>query len=140
MHSYIRTHPFKFIYYVRTICIYPESNWSFTNTIFPPGDLDFKQSQVDPPGSPRGGQKIHKPRLRHLLNEFKDGKITSKAVEDVLSLYPYEDIIHTKVDHHRSLRKGFPEVIYGKGKSENQILDIIKMLTERKAINEKIVN
>ena len=64
-----------------------------------------------------------------MLNEFKDGKITSKAVEDVLSLYPYEDIIHTKVDHHRSLRKGFPEVIYGKGKSENQILDIIKTLS-----------
>ena len=76
-----------------------------------------------------GGAKIDKKELSHLLNEFKAGKITSEAVEDILSLFPYEDIVHTKVDHHRSLRKGFPEVIYGKGKTPNQILDIIKALS-----------
>ena len=74
-------------------------------------------------------RKIDKIRLGHLLDEFKDGKITSEEIEDILSLFPYEDIMHTKVDHHRSLRKGFPEVIYGKGKSPNQILEIIKALT-----------
>ena len=76
-----------------------------------------------------GGAKIDKKELSHLLNEFKAGKITSEAVEDILSLFPYEDIVHTKVDHHRSLRKGFPEVFFGKGKSPNQILDIIKALS-----------
>ena len=75
------------------------------------------------------GIKIDKIRLRHLLDEFKAGKITSEEFEDILALFPYEDIMHTKVDHHRSLRKGFPEVIYGKGKSPNQILEIIKALT-----------
>ncbi len=82
------------------------------------------------------GVKIDKIQLRHLLDEFKDGKITSEAIEDVLSLFPYEDIVHTKVDHHRALRKGFPEVIYGKGKSANQILEIIKALT---ATTDKIL-
>ena len=80
--------------------------------------------------------KIDKIRLRHLLDEFKAGKITSEEIEDVFSLFPYEDIVHTKVDHHRSLRKGFPEVIYGKGKSPNQILEIIKALT---ATTDKIL-
>ena len=82
------------------------------------------------------GPTIDKTRLRHLLEEFKNGKISSEEIEDVFSLFPYEDIIHTKVDHHRVLRKGFPEVIYGKDKSPNQVLEIVQALS---ATTDKIL-
>ena len=82
------------------------------------------------------GTTIDKTRLRNLLEEFKEGRLSSKEIEDIFSLFPYEDIIHTKVDHHRPLRKGFPEVIYGKGKSPNQVLEIVQALS---ATSDKIL-
>ena len=41
---------------------------------------------------------------------------------------PYEDIGFAKVDHHRALRKGFPEVVFGQGKSPEQIAHLIESL------------
>jgi len=45
-----------------------------------------------------------------------------------LKSLPFEDLGYARVDHHRSLRKGFPEVIWGEGKSSGQILSIMKQL------------
>jgi NCAIR mutase (PurE)-related protein len=48
-----------------------------------------------------------------------------------LKSLPFEDLGHSKVDHHRTLRKGFPEVIWGEGKTAEQILSIMKGLKEK---------
>jgi len=45
-----------------------------------------------------------------------------------LKTLPFEDIGYARIDHHRSLRKGFPEVIWGEGKTSGQILSIMKQL------------
>lgn len=68
--------------------------------------------------------------LDNLLNDFKEDKISLSAVTDRLKTLPFEDLEHTKLDHHRQLRNGYPEVIYGEGKTYEQLCDIINRLLE----------
>ena len=70
-------------------------------------------------------------KLEDLLKKVKLGKITlDKALAELKSL-PFEDLGFTRIDHHRSLRKGFPEAIWGEGKTSGQILSIIKQLKRK---------
>ena len=62
--------------------------------------------------------------LKKLLADFKNGKKDETDVLDELRHLPFEDIGYAKIDHHRHLRKGFPEVVYGGGKTEEQIIGI----------------
>lgn len=66
--------------------------------------------------------------LQKLLEDVANGTVT---VEDALSkikIQPYEDLGFAKVDHHRGVRQGANEVIYGAGKSKKQILDIAQRI------------
>ena len=63
--------------------------------------------------------------LRQLLSKFQKGNISIDEMISRLSVLPYENLEFAKVDHHRALRKGFPEVIYGQGKTAEQIISII---------------
>ncbi len=67
-------------------------------------------------------------KLRELLREHKDGKLSEEEVLSALKYLPFEDLGFAKVDHHRTLRTGFPEVVYGKGKSDDQILTIAESI------------
>jgi pyridinium-3,5-biscarboxylic acid mononucleotide synthase len=62
--------------------------------------------------------------LAILLQKVQTGKLTIEEAIKELSVLPYEDIGHTKLDHHRSLRTGFPEVIFGQGKTLKQLVEI----------------
>lgn len=63
--------------------------------------------------------------IKKLLKEFKKGDLDiSQAVEKLKEL-PYTDIGHTKIDNHRELRTGYPEVIFCQGKTNEQVRDII---------------
>lgn len=66
--------------------------------------------------------------LKELLTEFKAGLISEAEVVGRLKNLPYEDLEFAKVDHHRSLRRGFPEVIFGEGKGIPQIRAIAEKL------------
>jgi len=66
--------------------------------------------------------------LRQLLEEVKAGTLDIEAALDRLKLFPYEDIGFAKIDHHRSLRKGFPEVVLCQGKTVEQITEIVERL------------
>jgi hypothetical protein len=48
-----------------------------------------------------------------------------------LKVLPYEDLGYARIDHHRSLRKGFPEVVFCQGKTTEQSVEIIKRLSEK---------
>jgi NCAIR mutase (PurE)-related protein len=63
--------------------------------------------------------------LRSLFQNLKNGDIDIDYVLDRLKQLPFEDLECANVDHHRSLRQGFPEVILGEGKSVGQIEKII---------------
>ena len=66
--------------------------------------------------------------LRSLLTALQEGKYDVEQTLDRLRLFPYEDLGYAKVDHHRQLRKGFPEVIYCPGKTAEQVVEIIHRL------------
>ncbi|MFO7850222.1 MAG: nickel pincer cofactor biosynthesis protein LarB [Spirochaetia bacterium] len=70
-------------------------------------------------------------QLEEILNSFKDGSAGLKeALEAVQDLY-YKDIGHTKIDTHRAERTGYPEVIFCRGKSSEQIGDIVSAMAEK---------
>lgn len=64
--------------------------------------------------------------LKTLLQDVADGKVDVEQGLDQLRDLPFRDIGHTKIDLHRSLRNGFPEVIYGAGKTPQQVVEIFE--------------
>jgi NCAIR mutase (PurE)-related protein len=63
------------------------------------------------------------------MNAVQAGEITPEAACDRLKHLPFEDLGYAKVDHHRSLRSGMPEVIYAAGKTAQQLVGIFTSLT-----------
>jgi hypothetical protein len=59
-----------------------------------------------------------------LLNKFKNNEISLDTVLNKLQTSPFEDLGFAKVDHHRVIRQGVPEVVFGQGKTKEQILEI----------------
>lgn len=70
-------------------------------------------------------------KLEDLLKKVKLGKISIEEAMAQLKSLPFEDLGYARIDHHRSLRKGFPEVIWGEGKTSGQILSIMKELKRK---------
>jgi len=69
--------------------------------------------------------------LRNLLIGIKNNEISVDAGLDELKNLPFEDLGFAKIDHHRQLRQGFPEVIYCAGKTTEQIVTIVEKMAER---------
>jgi NCAIR mutase (PurE)-related protein len=63
-------------------------------------------------------------RLRTLLENVQTGEQSIESALENLRDLPYEDLDFAKVDHHRALRQGFPEVVFGAGKTPEQIAAI----------------
>jgi NCAIR mutase (PurE)-related protein len=74
---------------------------------------------------------MNEQQIRELLNRIKSGEQDIEGAMQALRDLPYQDIGHTKIDHHRSLRNGFPEVIYGASKTPDQIADIFAAMMTR---------
>ncbi len=66
--------------------------------------------------------------LRKLLEKVKAGSLDIEEALNQLKLLPYEDLDFAKLDHHRLLRKGFPEVVFCQGKTVEQAAEIIERL------------
>jgi len=70
-------------------------------------------------------------KLEDLLKKVQTGKTSIEEAMARLKSLPFEDLGYARIDHHRSLRKGFPEVIWGEGKSAEQILSIMKQMKRK---------
>src|SRR2546423_12377041 len=66
-----------------------------------------------------------------LLEQFRAGGVARETVLQAFQAAPVADLGFAQVDTHRALRKGFPEVIFGGGKTPEQILKIAAKLLER---------
>jgi len=69
--------------------------------------------------------------LKKLLKKVKGGKLNIEQALDQLKNFSYKDLGHTKIDAHRELRTGYPEVIFCTGKTVEQVSDIIKHMLSR---------
>ncbi|HAJ96107.1 MAG TPA: nickel pincer cofactor biosynthesis protein LarB [Actinobacteria bacterium] len=84
--------------------------------------------------------------IKGLMKKYRDGGISDKDfLENIKDMY-FEDIGFAKIDHHRLLRRDFPEVVYGTGKTPQQILEISKKILKFSPIlmvtrtDEKVFN
>src|ERR1700757_3204434 len=77
--------------------------------------------------------------LLKLLELVQSGRFApAKAIERLKHL-PFEDLDFAKVDHHRTLRQGFAEVIFGKGKTPEQIEKIVRAMLAKKDSKHNIL-
>jgi NCAIR mutase (PurE)-related protein len=68
--------------------------------------------------------------IHKLLQQVKNNEIELSEAEELLKKLPYEDLGYAKLDHHRSLRSGFGEVVFCQGKSIEHLVQIYKSFYE----------
>lgn len=78
---------------------------------------------------------MDKEQLTALLEAVRAGEIAPEAAAEQLRLAPFEDLGYARVDHHRGIRQGVPEVIYGEGKTAGQILGILAAMEKERVAN-----
>lgn len=78
---------------------------------------------------------MDKEQLTALLEAVRAGEIAPEAAAEQLRLAPFEDLGYARVDHHRGIRQGVPEVIYGEGKTAEQICGILAAMEKERVSN-----
>src|SRR6185436_9783597 len=74
---------------------------------------------------------MERDRLRKLLQDVKSGAVEVPSAIEQLRTLPFENFGFASVDHHRTIRQGFPEVIFGEGKTADQVITIARGLLKQ---------
>ena len=74
---------------------------------------------------------MNKENIKNLLENVKSGKIEIDEALNQFRSLPYEDLGFAKIDTHRTMRRGFPEVIFCEGKTIKQVQEIVKKMMEQ---------
>jgi len=77
--------------------------------------------------------------LTKLLESVRSGEVSPARALERLKHLPFEDLDFAKVDHHRALRQGYAEVIYGKGKTPKQVAEIVRSMLRHKDGRQNIL-
>jgi pyridinium-3,5-biscarboxylic acid mononucleotide synthase len=77
--------------------------------------------------------------ILQLLKLVEHRKLSPHAATERLKHLPFEDIGFAKVDHHRALRQGFAEVVFGKGKTAEQVAEIVRAMVRHKESRQNIL-
>ena len=70
-----------------------------------------------------------------ILQQVQDGDMDIHAAYEHLKISPFEDLGYAKIDHHRAIRQGTPEIVYGAGKTKEQIEGIVASLLSHSPFN-----
>ncbi len=76
-----------------------------------------------------GGKNMNT-EIKRILEDVRDGRLTVDDAELKIKMEPFSDLGYAKIDHHRKIRQGAAEVIYGEGKTPEHIIGIVKNLRE----------
>jgi len=71
------------------------------------------------------------PKIKKILSSVKSGKLSIDTAFKKLKHLPYEDLSFAKVDHHRYIRQGIPEVIFAEGKKVEDVISIAQSIYKR---------
>jgi NCAIR mutase (PurE)-related protein len=69
--------------------------------------------------------------VEKLLKDVRNGQTSIEEALDILKNFPYTDLGFARIDHHREMRTGYPEIIYCAGKSVEQVREIFRVMSER---------
>jgi NCAIR mutase (PurE)-related protein len=74
---------------------------------------------------------MNRTELEKLLEDVKNGKQSVSDALEALKYFPYSDLGFARIDHHREVRTGYPEIIYCAGKTVDQVREIFKVMAAR---------
>src|SRR5208283_3702516 len=86
-----------------------------------------------------GANRMNYQDLLKILEKLHAGALTPAKAAGLLRHLPFEDIGFAKVDHHRALRQGYAEVIFGKGKTPAQVAQIVRAMTNKKSSTQNFL-
>jgi pyridinium-3,5-biscarboxylic acid mononucleotide synthase len=69
--------------------------------------------------------------VEKLLTEVKNGDTSIEKALEILKNFPYTDLGFARIDHHREMRTGYPEIIYCAGKSVEQVREIFRVMSDK---------
>src|SRR5580704_12020570 len=82
---------------------------------------------------------MNQQELLKILDLVKLGAFSPEKAAERLKHLPFEDLGFAKVDHHRALRQGFAEVVFGKGKTPRQVAEIVRAMVDKKASRQNVL-
>ncbi len=82
---------------------------------------------------------MNQQELLKILESVQTGELSPNAATERLKHLPFEDLGFAKVDHHRALRQGFAEVVFGKGKTPAQTAAIVRAMLRQKDSRQNIL-
>lgn len=71
--------------------------------------------------------------VEKLLKDVREGKKSVEEALEVLKSFPYTDLGFARIDHHREIRTGYPEIVYCAGKTNEQVRDIFRVMIEKES-------
>lgn len=71
--------------------------------------------------------------VEKLLKDVKKGETSVEDALEILKNFPYTDLGFARIDHHREMRTGYPEIIYCAGKSVEQVREIFRVMSEKES-------
>jgi pyridinium-3,5-biscarboxylic acid mononucleotide synthase len=82
---------------------------------------------------------MNQAELLKILESVEAGKLSPGSAVERLKHLPFEDLGFAKVDHHRALRQGFAEVVFAKGKTSQQVAEIVRAMLRKKDSRQNIL-
>ena len=82
---------------------------------------------------------MNQSELLKILESVKTGELSPSSAIERLKHLPFEDLGFAKVDHHRTLRQGFSEVVFAKGKMPRQVAEIVRAMLQKKDSRHNIL-
>lgn len=82
---------------------------------------------------------MNQAELLKILESVQAGKLAATEAIERLKHLPFEDLGFAKVDHHRALRQGFTEVVFAKGKTPQQVAEIVRAMLRKKDSRQNIL-
>ncbi|MBN1597750.1 MAG: nickel pincer cofactor biosynthesis protein LarB [Bacteroidales bacterium] len=73
---------------------------------------------------------MNEEQLRKILEKLREGQINTEEALNALRDFDYKDLDFAKIDNHRQLRTGYPEVVFGQNKTPDQAFEIVKYMLE----------
>jgi pyridinium-3,5-biscarboxylic acid mononucleotide synthase len=84
-------------------------------------------------------KKMESRELLKILEAVKEKKLSPEAALQQVKHLPFEDLDFAKVDHHRALRQGFTEVVFAKGKTPQQVREIVQAMLQKKSSKHNVL-
>ncbi len=82
---------------------------------------------------------MNQAELLKILESVEAGRLSPASAVERLKHLPFEDLGFAKVDHHRALRQGFAEVVFAKGKTPQQVAEIVRAMNRKKNSHQNIL-